>query len=99
MSYTAATGMIVAQIMALPEFTRICALHPEAGLDEATLSAIVGSAGTLAQEVIAPFNRRADAHALKTHVTCATDTTAMRVVFDAITDSVLRTHLAADVDV
>jgi hypothetical protein len=44
-------------------------------------------------------NRRADAHALKTHVTCATDTTAMRVVFDAITDSVLRTHLAADVDV
>jgi hypothetical protein len=61
MSYTAATGMIVAQIMALPEFARICALHPEAGLDEAMLTEIVGSAGTLAQDVIAPFNRRADA--------------------------------------
>lgn len=61
MSYTAATGMIVAQIMALPEFARICALHPEAGLDEAMLTEIVGSAGTLAHDVIAPFNRRADA--------------------------------------
>jgi hypothetical protein len=30
----------------------------------------------------------------QTHVTCATDTTAMRVVFDAIADDVLRKNLA-----
>lgn len=39
-------------------------------------------------------NRRTDAASCKLHVTCATDTTAMRVVFDAVTDSLLRRNLA-----
>lgn len=61
MSYADAAAAIVAQIEALPEWARVRALCPEAALDEATLLEIVGSAGTLAEEVIAPFNRRADA--------------------------------------
>ena len=40
-------------------------------------------------------NRRADAASCKVHVTCATDTNAMRVVFDAVTDSLLRRNLAS----
>jgi alkylation response protein AidB-like acyl-CoA dehydrogenase len=60
MSYAAAAGTIVAQIMALPEFARVQALFPDAGLDEATLAGIIESAGDLAEGVIAPFNLSAD---------------------------------------
>jgi len=40
-------------------------------------------------------NRRVDAASCRLHVTCATDSTAMRVVFDAITDSLLKRNLAS----
>ncbi|NMN02853.1 MULTISPECIES: acyl-CoA dehydrogenase family protein [unclassified Novosphingobium] len=60
MSYAAAAGTIVAQILALPEFARVQALFPDTGLDEATLAEIVGGAADLAEGVIAPFNLQAD---------------------------------------
>ncbi|KPF52391.1 hypothetical protein IP65_16705 [Novosphingobium sp. AAP1] len=60
MSYADAAGTIVAQILALPEFVRVQALFPDAGLDEAMLLDIIGAAGDLAEGVIEPFNAQAD---------------------------------------
>jgi alkylation response protein AidB-like acyl-CoA dehydrogenase len=60
MSYADAAGTIIAQILALPEFARVQALFPQAGLDEAMLAEIVGGAADLAEGVIAPFNIQAD---------------------------------------
>ena len=60
MSYAAAASTIVAQMLALPEFARVQALFPEAGLDEAMLLEIVGGAADIAEGVIAPFDTQAD---------------------------------------
>lgn len=60
MSYAQAAGTIVAQMLALPEFARVQALFPDAGLDEAMLTEIVGAAAELSEGVIAPFNIAAD---------------------------------------
>lgn len=60
MSYSDAATAVVAQMLAIPEFGRLSALFPDAGLDEAMLGEVVGAAAALAEDVLAPFNRRAD---------------------------------------
>lgn len=61
MSYDAAAGAILAQIRALPEFARLCALTPDTAPDESTLEGILRGAAALAEGCLEPFNRVADA--------------------------------------
>lgn len=61
MSYSEAAAAIVAQIEAIPEWAQVRARHAQTDLDTATLTQIIGAAGELAHDVLAPFNRAGDA--------------------------------------
>ncbi|HKR16537.1 acyl-CoA dehydrogenase family protein [Rhizorhapis sp.] len=56
-----AKASLAAQLVAFPEFARLAHLAPESGLDEAFLTQILDAAGSLAEGVLFPFNRAADA--------------------------------------
>lgn len=60
MSYQNVADVLVAHILALPEFARIAALLPDMDLDAATLSEIIGAAAALAEGEFVPVNTTAD---------------------------------------
>jgi 3-(methylthio)propanoyl-CoA dehydrogenase len=61
MSYSEAATAIVAHIEAIPEWAQVRTRHAQTDLDTATLTQIIGAAGDLAHDVLAPFNRAGDA--------------------------------------